>query len=176
MKNPLNLFKFDFNLNANERDYWNAGQYSLPVGVFLFIGYSKADERAMYHFTNLNISKHLLSRLQKLIESLGEPVICFTFSIEFWRENSWKIFLFSLKENECRISIHEQADENIILQIRLADLDVQRANESVTLEMLTVEKVSQLNSIHHNLINIAYQIKNQFKYINIIKLFIFLNK
>lgn len=94
----------------------NPGQYSLPLGVFLFVGYSKIDERAMYQFTHLNVSKHLLGRLQKLMETPQEP------------------------ENECRISIHDQDDENIILQVRLAELDVQRANESVTLEMLTNEK------------------------------------
>ena len=39
------------------------------------------------------------------------------------------------------MSIHDQVDENLILQIRLAALDDQRVNNSVTLEMLTQEKV-----------------------------------
>lgn len=47
----------------------------------------------------------------------------------------------SVQENECRISIHDQIEENVILQIRLAALDFQRANESITLEMLLDEKV-----------------------------------
>lgn len=51
-------------------------------------------------------------------------------------------FSFLLQpETECRMSIHDQVDENLILQIRLAALDDQRVNNSVTLEMLTQEKV-----------------------------------
>ena len=51
---------------------------------------------------------------------------------------TWSILI---QENECRISIHDRIEENVILQIRLAALDFQRANESITLEMLLDEKV-----------------------------------
>lgn len=36
--------------------------------------------------------------------------------------------------------MHDQIEENVILQIRQAGLDVARANDSVTLEMLSGEK------------------------------------
>ena len=52
--------------------------------------------------------------------------------------------MFVQPENECRISIHEEVNENLIFQIRLAALDDQRVNNSVTLEMLTHEKVISL--------------------------------
>ena len=39
------------------------------------------------------------------------------------------------------MSIHDQLEENLIFQIRLPSLDDQRVNNSVTLEMLTHEKV-----------------------------------
>lgn len=53
-------------------------------------------------------------------------------------------FIFDAKkaENECRMSIHDdKLEENLIFQIRLSSLDEQRVNNSVTLEMLTHEKV-----------------------------------
>jgi len=83
------------------------------------MGYSKTDEQAMNHFTNLNVSKHLLTAIQRILqqsETFVDP------------------------EYECRISIHDQIEENVILQIRLAALDFQRANESITLDMLLNEK------------------------------------
>ena len=46
----------------------NAGMYSLPSGVFLFMGYSKTDEQSMHHFTNLNVSKHLLTAIQRVLQ------------------------------------------------------------------------------------------------------------
>ena len=55
----------------------NAGMYSLPSGVFLFMGYSKTDEQAMHHFTNLNVSKHLLTAIQRVLqqsETFVDPV------------------------------------------------------------------------------------------------------
>ena len=52
------------------------------------------------------------------------------------------------QEYECQISIHDQIDENVILQFQLAALNSQRQlqaqhqlNESITLEMLLKEKV-----------------------------------
>lgn len=42
------------------------------------------------------------------------------------------------------MSIHDQMEENLIFQIRLPSLDDQRVNNSVTLEMLTHEKVNLL--------------------------------
>ena len=47
--------------------YLQTGFYSLPSGVFLFLGYSRADEKAIYQFTNTNASKFLLQGLQKLV-------------------------------------------------------------------------------------------------------------
>jgi len=101
------------------------GMYSLPSGVFLFMGYSKTDEQSMHHFTNLNVSKHLLTAIQRVLQQS-----------ETWVD----------PELECRISIHDQIDENVILQIRLAALDFQRANESITLDMLLNEKAQCLTT------------------------------
>jgi hypothetical protein len=51
------------------------GQYSLPLGVFLFVGYSKADEKAIYQFTHTNVSRSLLAGLHRLMYiSLPESV------------------------------------------------------------------------------------------------------
>ncbi|XP_046458026.1 uncharacterized protein LOC124204848 isoform X3 [Daphnia pulex] len=95
------------------------GQYSLPLGVFLFVGYSRADEKAIYQFTHTNVSRSLVTGLDRLMY----------------------ISLPETAENECRMSIHDdKLEENLIFQIRLSSLDEQRVNNSVTLEMLTHEK------------------------------------
>ncbi|XP_046647476.1 uncharacterized protein LOC124337507 isoform X3 [Daphnia pulicaria] len=95
------------------------GQYSLPLGVFLFVGYSRADEKAIYQFTHTNVSRSLVTGLDRLMY----------------------ISLPEMAENECRMSIHDdKLEENLIFQIRLSSLDEQRVNNSVTLEMLTHEK------------------------------------
>nr|CAH0102392.1 unnamed protein product [Daphnia galeata] len=98
------------------------GQYSLPLGVFLFVGYSRADEKAIYQFTHTNVSRSLLAGLHRLMY----------------------ISLPESPENECRMSIHDQLEENLIFQIRLPSLDDQRVNNSATLEMLTHEKAQCL--------------------------------
>ena len=57
------------------------GQYSLPLGVFLFVGYSRADEKAIYQFTHTNVSRSLLAGLHRLMYiSLPESV-----SYLWWR-------------------------------------------------------------------------------------------
>lgn len=60
------------------------GQYSLPLGVFLFIGYSQTDEKAIYQFTHINVSRSLLTGLHRLmyftppeqVSKFDEPVLC----------------------------------------------------------------------------------------------------
>ncbi|XP_057379779.2 uncharacterized protein LOC130702135 isoform X1 [Daphnia carinata] len=106
------------------------GQYSLPLGVFLFIGYSQADEKAIYQFTHVNVSRSLLTGLHRHMYFTPPEQA----------------------ENECRMSIHDQMEENLIFQIRLPSLDDQRVNNSVTLEMLTHEKAQCLpvaNRLRH---------------------------
>lgn len=106
------------------------GQYSLPLGVFLFIGYSQTDEKAIYQFTHINVSRSLLTGLHRLMYFTPPEQA----------------------ENECRMSIHDQMEENLIFQIRLPSLDDQRVNNSVTLEMLTHEKAQCLpvaNRLRH---------------------------
>lgn len=55
------------------------------------------------------------------------------------------------------MSVHDQSEENLILQIRLASLDFQRANDNITLEMLTLEKVDIYNNIFQKFHKIKFK-------------------
>jgi hypothetical protein len=83
----LNLYIAEFQLVrcilfyyiSNTTSVWHfsnpTGQYSLPLGVFLFVGYSRADEKAIYQFTHTNVSRSLVTGLDRLMYiSLPEMV------------------------------------------------------------------------------------------------------
>ena len=58
--------------------------YSLPSGVFLFIGYSKTDEQAMHHFTHMNVSEHLVRAIERVLQQSPTFVDPVRFSFIFF--------------------------------------------------------------------------------------------
>ncbi|XP_037071200.1 uncharacterized protein LOC119092340 [Pollicipes pollicipes] len=101
----------------------SADDYTLPFGVFLFLGYSKTDEDALFPYTHKRVKDHVAEELEHLLE--------LTMTKRGMRLQDWPCSL-SVKQ-------HFQSSNNLIIQAKLDEVE-KSYNQSINQRLLNREK------------------------------------
>ncbi|XP_065576372.1 uncharacterized protein LOC136037579 [Artemia franciscana] len=94
--------------------------YNLAPGIYLFLGYSQTDENLLKPFTGLTIPKDVVAKMQFLMGTAEDPE--------------------DMSGGKCMLTIYYSFSENVILQARLPELDLDRKNFSLTLDKIKKEQ------------------------------------
>ncbi|KAF0287152.1 hypothetical protein FJT64_014338 [Amphibalanus amphitrite] len=117
-----------------------ADEYTLPFGVFLFLGYSRKEEEILHPYTHKTVKDHTITELKMLLL------------------NTMREMGRDFQEWPCKLSIHQrfESTENIIVQAKLEEVE-KMYNQSLSHDLLKREKDKCTGPLR----DISYMINNR---------------
>ncbi|XP_043230686.1 uncharacterized protein LOC122385989 [Amphibalanus amphitrite] len=117
-----------------------ADEYTLPFGVFLFLGYSRKEEEILHPYTHKTVKDHTITELKMLLL------------------NTMREMGRDFQEWPCKLSIHQrfESTENLIVQAKLEEVE-KMYNQSLSHDLLKREKDKCTGPLR----DISYMINNR---------------
>lgn len=124
-------------------------ELDLTEGVYLFLGYSEKDEQLLKAVTGQGIFE-TIGEIEGLVRyhninnnKVGALVLIKnnSFQIKVRPKDVHQIFRSICRQSECRVVLHKQSGENIILQAIMEEFQENRDSGNLTNYLLNKEKV-----------------------------------